>query len=244
MPQPAIHATAALVAALLAVGSNLPAQTPPTTDPPPPAPNDNGFKPGIADPENTGTLPPGSSGLAKIAAHAISTRDWKTARKSYLEILASAPDNALTLANLGTVEFQMGHLADARSHLESAVAKMPRLASSWTTLGLLYYQQDELNLAIAALARSLHADPTNAQTHNYLAVVAKSRGWTNAAELELQKAIDLDPGYAEAHFNLALVYLGRRPPAIELAKRHYLRAKELGSPPEPLVEKQIAGDKN
>ena len=56
---------------------------------------------------------------------------------------------------------------------------------------------------------------------------------------ECGKGIVVDPDYAEAHFNLALVYLDRRPPALQLAKRHYLRAKQLGSPPDRLVEEHL-----
>lgn len=230
---------AIILALLLGAGSVLVAQERRDAPAPGSKTTGDGIKPGIADPESTGTLPPHSAELAKRAATAISKKDWPTARNAYLEMLAAAPDNALALASLGTVEFQAGNFDAARTHLEKAVAKRPTLASGWTTLGLLYYQKNELNLATAALARALHADPASAQAHNYLAVVAKSRGWTNAAELELQQAIDLEPGYAEAHFNLALVYLDRRPPATELAKRHYLRAIELGSPPDSQVEKQL-----
>ena len=49
----------------------------------------------------------------------------------------------------------------------------------------------------------------------------------------------MDSNYAEAHFNLALMYLERKPPATELARRHYAKAKELGAAPDKLVEKQL-----
>jgi Flp pilus assembly protein TadD len=81
--------------------------------------------------------------------------------------------------------------------------------------------------------------PDDPRSHNYLAAVIKALGWTTAAESELQKALDLDNNYAEGHFNLALIYLERKPPAIEMARRHYLRALELGTPKDELVEKQL-----
>jgi hypothetical protein len=50
----------------------------------------------------------------------------------------------------------------------------------------------------------------------------------------------LDPGYADANFNLAVLYLGRTPPLIELARRHYQRAIDLGAKHDPAIEKIIA----
>jgi Tfp pilus assembly protein PilF len=55
----------------------------------------------------------------------------------------------------------------------------------------------------------------------------------------MRKAIELDPEYAEAHFNLAVFYLQRSPPAVELARRHYERALELGAAPDPDVERSL-----
>lgn len=67
----------------------------------------------------------------------------------------------------------------------------------------------------------------------------KDLGWSTGAELELQRAIDIDPKYGEAHFNLTLVYLDRKPPALELARRQYKKARDLGAPPDGLVEEML-----
>ena len=195
---------------------------------------------GVAD-EDAGKLPEATTELSKKAARAISKQDWPGARAAYEEMLEAEPDNALAMANLGIVEFQTDNTKRARELLEKAVTIKPRLAACWTTLGLLYYGDEQLDLAVSALTRALSIDPRNAQAHNYLAVVAKARGWTNAAEMQLQKAIDVAPGYAEAHFNLALMYLERQPPARELARRHYKKARELGSEADPLVEEELKG---
>jgi Tfp pilus assembly protein PilF len=71
----------------------------------------------------------------------------------------------------------------------------------------------------------------------YLGVLARKRGWLDAAEDELRKAVELDENYAEAHFNLAMVYTERQPPAIELARRHYFRARALGAAADPDIER-------
>ena len=102
-----------------------------------------------------------------------------------------------------------------------------------------YYSQDNFYLAISHLTRVVNDDPKNSRAHMYLAVVAQQAGWSSAAEEELRKAIAIDPKYAEAHYNLALVYLEQKPPAVELAKRHYFRALDLGARPDKKIEEQV-----
>ena len=63
------------------------------------------------------------------------------------------------------------------------------------------------------------------------------QGWIYGAEQELRRAVELDPAYADAHYNLAVFYLQEKPPATELAKRHYFKAVELG------VEKDLSMEK-
>ena len=66
------------------------------------------------------------------------------------------------------------------------------------------------------------------------------KGWYFGAEDEMRKAIELAPDYPEAHFNLAVFYLQRTPPAVELARRHYQKALDLGAAPDPQVAKSLA----
>ena len=194
---------------------------------------------GVADRDQTGKLPELTTETGKRAALAFAKKDWKTARSLYGEILELDPKNALALANMGAVTFQLRDYRAAQGFLEKAVAQNPKLIQARVTLGMAYYYDDKLYLAISNLTRAAHDDPDNARAHMYLAVVAQQAGWTGAAEEELRKAIAADPKYAEAHFNLALVYLEQKPPAIELARRHYHRALELGAAPDEEIAKKI-----
>ena len=189
--------------------------------------------------EATGGLPALTNELAQRAAAAVSRRDWAAARAAYQEMVEADPTNAPALANLGAVEYQLKDFDAAISHLEKAVAAKPGLAQTWLTLGMVHYERDDPMRALSALSRAVAEKPDDPRAHNHLAAAAKALGWLGAAESELQRALDLDPDYAEAHFNLALIYLDRRPPAVELARRHYLRAVELGTPRDELVEKQL-----
>ena len=99
--------------------------------------------------------------------------------------------------------------------------------------------EDKLDAALAALAQAVFLDPKNARAHHYLGVTIGRKGWYSGAEDEMRKAIELQPDYAEAHFNLALFYLQRQPPAIELARRHYQKALDLGAAPDAEVARKI-----
>ena len=118
----------------------------------------------------------------------------------------------------------------------------PALVDSWLTLGQTYLELKAPMMAVSATTRGVAENPADARSHNTLAIVLKRIGWTNGAEAELQKALDLDPDYSEAHFNLAVMYLERKPPALEMAGRHYRRARALGASPDAIIEKQIRGE--
>ena len=194
---------------------------------------------GIADDGKTGRLPGDTTGLAELAAQAFAKRDWDKARRHYLEILKVEPDNPLTLANIGAVEQQAGRLGEAKNYMLRAVKINPALQQTWLALGLVCNEMGDTYLAVSAFARAAHEDPLDPKAHNYLAVVARGLGWLDAAEAELQRAIELKPDYANAHFNLALMYLDRKPPALELARRHYEKAVSLGAEKDEVVEEKL-----
>ncbi len=197
---------------------------------------------GVADPNKAGNLPPLTTSLSERAAQAFGRKDWENARKLYQEMLREDPLNALTHANLGAVEQQSGNLKEAQALFSRAVAINPALQQTWVALGLVSYEKGDLYLALHAIGRAIHEDPADAKAHNYLAAVSKKLGWLDAAEAELQRSIELDPNYGNAHFNLALMYLERKPPALELAKRHYEKAIALGSARDELVEEKLKGE--
>jgi len=189
--------------------------------------------------EKTGMLPPFTKVLGERAAAAFGKQDWPTARKAYLEMLELDDGNALIWANLGAVEQQSGDEKRALECFEKSVQINPQLAQTWTALGLMLQKKGDTYRAISCFARAIHEEPEDARAHNYLAIAAKGLGWTDAAEAELQRAIELKPDYGIAHFNMALMLLERRPPAIELARRHYQKALALGVAKDDVVERRL-----
>ena len=196
----------------------------------------------VANTEKTGLLPADTATLGKKAAQAFAKRDWDGARAAYREMLAADPDNALAWANLGAVEQQAGKTDRAAECFEKSVRSNPELVQSWLALGQLYSNKGDKYRAMACFSRAIHQDPLDARAHNHLAIVAKSMGWTDAAEAELQRAIELNPDYGIAHFNLALMLLEQKPPALELARRHYSKALSLGVEKDDIVERKLKGE--
>lgn len=203
--------------------------------------NPTGLAIGVLDEavDNQG-LPAELESLAKEGALASADQNWEKAHAAYEKMIALAPRNALAYANLGIVEYRRKNYEAARTALRRSLQLNPSISQNWITLGLVYHQERNLELAIASLARALHQDPKDPRAHLYMAVVIHDYGWGSAAEIELQRAIQLDPTYADAHFNLALMYLEKDPPAIELARRHYFMAIDLGAPPDEEIEKQVS----
>jgi tetratricopeptide (TPR) repeat protein len=162
--------------------------------------------------------------------------DFERARRAYRKVVDLAPDNLLGLINLGVVEYSLKNLDEAESLLKRAVQLKIDAAPAWLTLGIIYMDQNRLDEALAALAQATLYDPRNPRARNYLGVVVGRKGWIDGAQVELRRAVEIDPNYSDAHYNLAVFYLEGRPPSIELARRHYFRAIELGAEPDSEIE--------
>jgi len=188
-------------------------------------------------------LPPGAGILLAEAQHAFVARRFDEAEKKYLEVLKMDDKNLLTLGNLGAVQLEQGHLADAEATLTKAQSLDPNDAFILSTLGVLRTRQDKTDEAFDLLSRAAELDPRNPETQSYLGQVLSKKGQRPAAETALRKAIEINPNYAPAHFNLAVVYATQEPPFLELAKFHYQKAIALGFPADEKVEKAIKGQK-
>ncbi|HRQ88612.1 MAG TPA: tetratricopeptide repeat protein [Bacteroidia bacterium] len=182
------------------------------------------------------SLPPEVAELAQKGALAVAEGKWEEARGIYLDMVKAAPDNALAYANLGVAEHQLGNLLAAAGNLGKSIEINPHIARNWQTLGLIHYQRGDLLLALSSLTRAIHEAPDEAETRLILAAVVRDYGWREAAVAELQRAVELDPKLASAHYNLAVTYLDETPPRLELARRHYYAAIDLGTPPSPEIE--------
>ncbi len=182
--------------------------------------------------------------LAKRAIVAMNKGDLEGARKNFLKVLEQVPDNVPTMINLGLVEYRTKNYAEAENRLQAVVRIEPESGTGWLILGVVQYDAGKYDRALASLAQAAVLEPKNAMVHQYFGVTLGQKGWYSGAEEEMRKAIEIDPNYAEAHFNLSVFYLQRSPPAVELARRHYQRARELGAAADPDVERGLTPPKS
>lgn len=177
--------------------------------------------------------------MAQLAMLEFRRGDLTRARRNFEKALDIVPGNSAILINLGLIDYREKKYDAAEERLKKLLRNDPDAALGWLILGIVYYDQEKFEYALAALAQAAILAPKDARVHQYLGVTLGRKGWYLGAEDEMRKAIELQPDYAEAHYNLAVFYLQRTPPAVELARRHYLKALDLGAAPDPEMSKKL-----
>jgi Tfp pilus assembly protein PilF len=184
-------------------------------------------------------LPDDMRETAQDAADLFKNQKYDESAAKYQSIIDKYPESLYAWSNLGVVRFQQGKFDEALKALQQAVKLSPTDAFSYSNLGIVYYQLNQYENAIDALNSAKALDPNDAKTHNYLGCACSQKGWQEVAEKEFRKAIEIDPNFGDAHFNLALVYATSKPPSLELARREYNRALELGIAKDLRLEKLL-----
>jgi Flp pilus assembly protein TadD len=184
-------------------------------------------------------LPDDMRETAQEAADLFKNQKYDESAAKYQTIIDKYPESLYAWSNLGVVRFQQGKFDEALKALQQAVKLSPTDAFSYSNLGIVYYQLNQFENAIDALNAAKALDPNDPKTHNYLGCACSQKGWSEVAEKEFRKAIELDGNFGDAHFNLALVYATQKPPLLELARREYNRALELGIGKDPRLEKLL-----
>ncbi len=102
------------------------------------------------------------------------------------------------------------------------------------------FGRQKFDAAQDALSRAAQLDPRNPEIENYLGATLAQKGLREQAETAFRQAVELDPTYGAAHKNLAVIYLGEKPPMVELARWHYQKALQFGQPRNADLEKTLA----
>lgn len=184
--------------------------------------------------------PPGAGPLLAEARRLSANGRYAEAEKDYLQVLRMDENNPMTLANLASVQLEMGRLGEAEANLKRALAVAPNDPFNLYLQGALRYRQDKIDDAFDALSRAAKLDPNKAVVQNLLGVVLIQKGLGDQAETAFRKAIQVYPEYAEAHMNLARVYALHLPPLRELARWHYQKALDAGASKDSGLEKFFA----
>ncbi len=181
-------------------------------------------------------------GLLRAAAVAMGNNNLASARTSLKRVLELQPENLSALMNLGWVAQREKAWTEAEECFSQAQRLAPKNPAVWLALGLSVLEQGRLEHALGAFAQVIAHEPRNARGHRLLGLTLARKGWLGAAEEELRRSLEIEPEDSGAHFNLAVVYLQRVPAAVEMARRHYFRAVDLGAAPDDSMESRFAGD--
>jgi len=188
-------------------------------------------------------LPAGTVQLVSQAQQDFSSGSYQQAEQKYIEVLRHDNKNVNTLANLATIQLEMGHFEDAEKNLQAALTVAPDDGFSLSILGNLKFRQAKYDEALDALSRAAKVDPKNPEIQNFLGLTLSEKGMRSAAEAAFRKAILLNPNYGGAQNNLAVFYLTQQPPSVELARWHYEKALAAGFPRNPEMEKILDAKK-
>lgn len=197
------------------------------------------FSPKLPSPKQLG-VPTEILPLVHQAEQSFAKGDLGKADALYSSALKSVPNDPSLLVSAAAVKTKLGRLADSKSLLRKALSLNLENSKAWQLLGMNALEEKKDDEAFADLVQATLYNDSNPRAHNYLGMAAGRKGWTEASEQELRRAVELDPNYADANYNLAVLYLGRTPPLVELARRHYQRALDLGSAHDPVIEKLIS----
>jgi tetratricopeptide (TPR) repeat protein len=178
--------------------------------------------------------------LAAQADKAFSTGNLPQAEQLYGEALLLSPSSSRLLVNLAAVKTRRGKASESIELARKALSGDWQNPQAWLLLGMNSLESGKDDEAVADLMQAVLRDDSNPRAHNYLGIAAGRKGWKEVSEKELRRAVELDPGYADANFNLAVFYLGRTPPLIEMVRRHYQRALDLGASRDAALEAKLA----
>jgi tetratricopeptide (TPR) repeat protein len=135
--------------------------------------------------------------------------------------------------------FKDSNEADAKMHLERALAIQPDNPHYLLHYGVLLTERNDRDAAAAVLQKAVKADPSNPLAHFNLGRLRRQMGDFPGARSELETAVRLRPEFARAYYQLASVYRALSESAkSKQAMQQYRKFKDLdrdedpvGSPP-------------
>lgn len=121
----------------------------------------------------------------------------------YREILATRPDHARAIHNLGVIALRMGHAAGAEQLLRRAIKLEPDMAEAYSNLGLVLAGSARPDLARACFAKAVDLRPDYADAWSNLGILEQSAGDTMAAIAHFRRAQAANPDNTAIVGNLA-----------------------------------------
>ncbi len=156
---------------------------------------------------------------------------------NYRKVLEYQPDNRLACKRLGILASRNGNQDEAESYLRRAFYLDPDDVDVLLPLGFALVRQSKPDLAVSMLARAASLRPEDTAIHGAYGVACSQLGWRDAAESQFRRTLALNPKDKNTAFNLAVLLASSNPPRLQEAQQWYKRARELGIPADPGLDK-------
>jgi Tfp pilus assembly protein PilF/peroxiredoxin len=128
------------------------------------------------------------------------------AAESFLEVIASDPNNADAYYNLGTLRLAQNDLSQARQYLEQTLHLKPNSPEAWNNLGMMAAQQGNSDEAIENFKKSLELRPEYTTALLNLGNVYRRRKDFESAQKYFEHAIKTQPDNPEVNYSFGMLY--------------------------------------
>ena len=128
------------------------------------------------------------------------------AAESFLEAVASKPDDPDAYYNLGTLGLRRNNFVEARNYLERALKLRPNYPEAWNNLGMMAAQEGHPEEAIQHFQQSLLLRPRYAIALLNLGNVYRRQRDFDKAEESLNHALEIQPDDPEIDYSLGMLY--------------------------------------
>ncbi|HEX3660454.1 MAG TPA: FG-GAP-like repeat-containing protein [Acidobacteriaceae bacterium] len=128
------------------------------------------------------------------------------AQDSFLQVLATRPDDADALYNLGTLSLRRRDFSAGRRYLEQAVQLRPNYPEAWNNLGMIAAEEGQPDEAVRHFQQSLAYRPSYAIALLNLGNVYRRQRLFDQAHDCLNRALELLPDDAEISYSLGMLY--------------------------------------
>ena len=161
-----------------------------------------------------GSLGEASPGADLLLARALAAHQQgrvEEAERTYRDILAQEPANAIALHYLGMSAWQRGEAAEAEPLLRKSIELLGTVPDFHNNLGLLLRDTRRTEEAIACFRKALAVDPRWFQAYSNLGLALEDAGRFDEAVDAYREAIAREPRFPAARQNLArlLMTVGR-----------------------------------
>ena len=131
---------------------------------------------------------------------AMTAKNWKAARESYVKASSELPDNPPLLQRIAAAYLGEGNADEALRYARQVTEKDPQEASAWRMVAEIELQRGNLEAGTAALERVPADKITDAQPYLNIGILWINRKKPAEAEPAFDKAIAIQPDLADAYY--------------------------------------------